>query len=59
LAVVIGGVLMAAGHLLMTVESEWPFYFALALLICGNGMFKPNVSTIVGSLYRPGSAKRD
>ncbi|HHM12398.1 MAG TPA: hypothetical protein ENJ16_02520, partial [Planctomycetaceae bacterium] len=33
--------------------------FALALLICGNGMFKPNVSTIVGSLYRPGSAKRD
>ncbi len=59
LAVVIGGVLMAAGHLLMTVESEWPFFFALALLICGNGMFKPNVSTIVGSLYRPGSAKRD
>ncbi len=59
LAVVIGGVLMAAGHLLMTVESEWPFFFALALLICGNGLFKPNVSTIVGSLYKPGSPRRD
>lgn len=59
LGVVIGGVLMAAGHLLMTVESEWPFFFALALLICGNGLFKPNVSTIVGSLYHPGSPKRD
>ena len=59
IAVVIGGVLMAAGHLLMTVESEWPFYFALALLIVGNGFFKPNISTTVGALYRPGSPKRD
>jgi POT family proton-dependent oligopeptide transporter len=31
----------------------------LALLICGNGFFKPNISTIVGTLYAPGSAKRD
>ena len=58
-AVVIGGVLMAAGHLLMTFESEWPFFFALALLICGNGFFKPNISTIVGSLYEDGDKKRD
>ena len=59
LAVVIGGLLMAAGHLLMTIESEWPFFFALALLIAGNGFFKPNISTTVGSLYAPGSKKRD
>ncbi|NRA94869.1 MAG: hypothetical protein HRU14_01525 [Planctomycetes bacterium] len=59
LAVVIGGVLMAAGHLMMTQESEWPFFFALALLICGNGFFKPNISTIVGTLYRSGSGRRD
>ena len=30
------------------------FFTALALLICGNGFFKPNISTIVGSLYPPG-----
>jgi POT family proton-dependent oligopeptide transporter len=59
LAVVIGGLLMAAGHLLMTIESEWPFFFALALLITGNGFFKPNISTTVGSLYGQGDKRRD
>lgn len=59
IAVVIGGVLMAAGHLLMTIEAEWPFFFALALLIVGNGFFKPNISTTVGSLYAENDRKRD
>ncbi len=59
IAVIIGGLLMASGHLLMTVESEWPFFFALALLITGNGFFKPNISTTVGSLYRQGDRRRD
>jgi POT family proton-dependent oligopeptide transporter len=59
LAVVLGGLLMAAGHLLMTWEAEWPFFFALALLISGNGFFKPNISTTVGELYAKGSKKRD
>ncbi len=58
-AVILGGILMAAGHLLMGVESEMPFFIALALLIVGNGFFKPNISTMVGSLYPPGSERRD
>ena len=58
LAVIIGGLLMAAGHLLMTVESETPFFLALALLICGNGFFKPNISTMVGNIY-PDEARKD
>jgi POT family proton-dependent oligopeptide transporter len=58
-AVVMGGLLMAAGHLMMTVEQAWAFYLALALLIAGNGFFKPNISTMVGQLYAPGSPKRD
>jgi proton-dependent oligopeptide transporter, POT family len=58
-AVVMGGVLMASGHLLMTMENETAFFVALALLICGNGFFKPNISTMVGSLYPEGSPKRD
>lgn len=58
-AVVIGGLLMAAGHLMMSFQAEWMFFTALALLIAGNGFFKPNISTIVGSLYPPGSPKRD
>jgi POT family proton-dependent oligopeptide transporter len=58
-AVILGGLLMAAGHFMMTIENRWAFFTALALLICGNGFFKPNISTIVGSLYPPGSPKRD
>jgi dipeptide/tripeptide permease len=66
-AVVLGGLLMAAGQFLvmaagqlpLTVPATLTFFAALALLICGNGFFKPNISTIVGTLYAPGSAKRD
>ena len=58
-AVVLGGSLMAAGHLLMTVRQGIPFFLALGLLICGNGFFKPNISTIVGSLYPKQSKHRD
>jgi POT family proton-dependent oligopeptide transporter len=58
-AVVWGGLLMAAGHAMMTVERAWAFYAALALLICGNGFFKPNISTIVGTLYPPEDTRRD
>jgi POT family proton-dependent oligopeptide transporter len=58
-AVVFGGLLMAAGHLMMTFEIAWAFYLALALLIAGNGFFKPNISTMVGQLYAPGDPKRD
>lgn len=58
-AVILGGLLMAAGHLLMTVQHTVAFFTALALLICGNGFFKPNISTIVGSLYGHQVGKKD
>ncbi|HVJ19665.1 MAG TPA: peptide MFS transporter [Polyangiaceae bacterium] len=56
-AVVLGGVLMSLGHFTMAFEPL--FYLALGLLICGNGFFKPNISTIVGRLYEPGDPRRD
>jgi POT family proton-dependent oligopeptide transporter len=58
-AAVLGGLLMAAGHLMMTRQDTTAFYMALGLLITGNGFFKPNVSTIVGTLYPAGSPRRD
>jgi POT family proton-dependent oligopeptide transporter len=58
-AVILGGILMALGHLVMTVENAAAFYVALALLICGNGFFKPNISTMVGSLYAKSSGRKD
>lgn len=59
LAVIWGGLLMAAGHLMMTVETKLGFFGALSLLIVGNGFFKPNISTMVGALYKGSHAARD
>lgn len=59
IAVILGGLLMAAGHLVMGISNSSAFYLAMALLIVGNGFFKPNISTIVGSLYPAGSHLRD
>ncbi len=56
-AVILGAVPMAIGHFLMAVESL--FFPALLFLILGNGAFKPNISTQVGSLYPPGDPRRD
>lgn len=58
-SVVIGGLLMAIGQLLLTTQNELFFFSGLGLLIAGNGFFKPNISTIVGTLYPDGSPKRD
>lgn len=59
IAVIIGGLLMAAGHLVMTAQNTILFYLALALLIVGNGFFKPNISAMVGELYGIDTSKRD
>jgi dipeptide/tripeptide permease len=58
-AVIFGAILMASGQFLLTISSELTFFTGLGLLICGNGFFKPNISTIIGALYPQGSTKRD
>ena len=55
--VVIGAILMAIGQFLLATETL--FLFGLIFLIVGNGCFKPNISTQVGSLYPPGDPRRD
>ena len=56
-AVIIGGCTMALGELLLAIPSL--LYPALALLILGNGFFKPNISNIVGGLYHENDPRRD
>lgn len=58
-AVLVGGALMMLGHLVLAVESLPFFYTALVLLAAGSGLLKPNVSTIVGNLYRDRPELRD
>jgi len=57
-AVVIGAFVMALGHLFMALEIPIFFYLGLTALILGNGLFKPNISSIVGQLYTD-EAKKD
>lgn len=58
-AILIGGILMALGHFAMAFP-PMPFFFgAMILLIMGNGFFKPNISTVVGSLYEENDPRRD
>lgn len=58
-AIILGGILMAAGHLILAIPTEWSFFAGMAFLISGNGFFKPNISTMVGKLYAPGDPRRD
>jgi len=66
-AVVFGGLLLAAGHLLMAVEGKGGqgdpainvFWLALAFIIVGSGFLKANISVIVGQLYRMTDGRRD
>lgn len=54
--VLLGAITMAAGHFLMAFDIT--FLLALLLLILGSGMFKGNIASQVGSLYRPDDLRR-
>ena len=60
-ATVLGALIMTLGHASMALESftDSFFYLGLVLLIIGNGFFKPNISSIVGQLYKDGDKRKD
>jgi len=60
-AVLWGAIVMTLGHASMALEvfSSSFFFLGLALMILGNGLFKPNISSMVGQLYPDNSTKKD
>jgi proton-dependent oligopeptide transporter, POT family len=58
-AIVIGGLLMAAGLFMLLVKELHWFLVGLSFIVVGNGLFKPNISTMVGRLYAPDDVRRD
>ncbi|MBZ9611924.1 peptide MFS transporter [Rheinheimera maricola] len=64
-AILAGAVLMALGQFCLALPHSWfasplpAFYSGLALLVLGNGLFKPNISTMVGDLYSANDKRRD
>jgi len=58
-SVLVGGIVIACGHFSMAAHSIIFFYTGLGLIVIGTGLLKPNISTMVGSLYAPGDPRRD
>jgi POT family proton-dependent oligopeptide transporter len=58
-AVVLGGVMIAAGNFMLAAPGSVPFYIGLATIAFGTGLLKPNVSTMVGQLYSADDPRRD
>jgi len=58
-AVLAGGIVIMSGHFVLALPGTNSFFLGLLLVILGTGLLKPNVSTIVGSLYPDGDDRRD
>ena len=58
-SVTIGGILLLIGHSILAIEHLTAFYAGLVFIVLGVGMLKPNISTMVGGLYKQGDVRRD
>ena len=59
LAVLLGGIVIAFGHFSMVFHSLTTFYLGMALIAIGTGLLKPNISAMVGGLYKEDDPRRD
>ena len=59
IAVVIGCLIMTLGHAAMAIETTMSFYLGLALLVIGTGFFKPNITSIISTMYEGKESKKD
>lgn len=57
--VMLGGLLLCFGHGILAIPQDWAFFTGLILIILGVGGLKPNISTMVGGLYKEGDIRRD
>ncbi len=58
-SILLGAIIMAAGLFVLLIEDLTWFLVGLSLIVSGNGLFKPNISTMIGKLYAPGDIRRD
>jgi POT family proton-dependent oligopeptide transporter len=58
-SILLGAIIMAAGLMVLLIEDITWFLVGLSLIVSGNGLFKPNISTMIGKLYAPNDIRRD
>ncbi|MBB6372355.1 peptide MFS transporter [Chryseobacterium shigense] len=54
-----GGLLMIAGSLILAADPHKFFFLGIAFTVVGTGFFKPNISSMVGQLYKPNDSRAD
>ena len=57
--VLYGAIIITLGHYVLAIPSDKTFFIGLVLVSIGTGLLKPNISTIVGQLYKPGDLRID
>ncbi|MDH1882045.1 peptide MFS transporter [Empedobacter falsenii] len=58
-SLVFGGLIMVLGNLIIAYDPHSMFYIGITCTIIGTGFFKPNISSMVGELYKEGDVRRD
>jgi len=58
-SIIFGAVLMAIGSFVLAIPNTTTYFFGMSVIVVGNGYFKPNISSIVGNLYKEGDSRRD
>ena len=58
-AVALGALIMTLGHASMALDTPWSLYAGIGLLVAGNGLFKPNITSIINGVYKNAQDKKD
>jgi len=58
-AIICGGIMIAIGHVCLALPGEWLFFGGLSFIISGTGLYKANISALLGKLYEHGDHRRD
>lgn len=58
-AVALGALIMTIGHATMALDTPWSLYVGIGCLVAGNGLFKPNITSIINGVYKNAQDKKD
>ena len=58
-AVALGALIMTLGHASMAMDTPWGLYLGIGCLVAGNGLFKPNITSIINGVYINAQEKKD
>ncbi|MBL7472994.1 peptide MFS transporter [Robertkochia sediminum] len=58
-AVALGAFIMTLGHAAMALDTPFGLYAGIGLLVAGNGLFKPNITSIISGIYKNAQDKKD